>query len=380
MKPIDVARRRASCRVDLRRRALYMVVLGLVSSLACADSNEYFSSWPEGASPREIGGRVAERFLASRDHMLWTEYGTLHYAEVATWYGALTFSRLADDEALRDRLVVRFEPFFAEKSRLIPPINHVDHTVFGALPLEIYIQTAHARHRTLGLAFADGQWDRPTSGGLTNQTRFWIDDMYMITLVQAQATRATGEPKYIDRTAREMVAYLNKLQQRNGLFFHAPDAPFYWGRGNGWMAAGMTELLRSLPESHPDRPRILAAYRQMMKTLLEYQTKEGMWRQLIDHPTAWVESSSTGMFTFAFVTGVKEGWLEAETYGPAARKAWLALTNYIDANGDIREVCVGTGTKNDLQYYLDRPRAVGDLHGQAPLLWAASALLRKVDR
>ena len=101
MKPIDVARRRASCRVDLRCRAFYMVVLVLVSSIACADSNEYFSSWPEGASPREIGGRVAERFLASRDHMLWAEYGTLHYAEVATWYGALTFSRLADDEALR---------------------------------------------------------------------------------------------------------------------------------------------------------------------------------------------------------------------------------------------------------------------------------------
>jgi unsaturated rhamnogalacturonyl hydrolase len=48
-----------------------------------------------------------------------------------------------------------------------------------------------------------------------------------------------------------MSAYLDKLQQTNGLFYHAPDAPFYWSRGNGWVAAGMAELLRSLPENHP---------------------------------------------------------------------------------------------------------------------------------
>jgi hypothetical protein len=33
--------------------------------------------------------------------------------------------------------------------------------------------------------------------------------------------------------------------------------------------------------------------------------------------------------------------------------------------------------KNDHQYYLDRKRLTGDLHGQAPLLWCATALLRK---
>lgn len=372
----DVARDGANRRVNLDSLSVCVLWFLCSAALAQAEASASFSDWPSGTSPVEVGQRVAERFLASQDHMLWTEFGTLHYAEVATWYGALTFAKLADDTDLRDRLVARFDPFYTDKGRLIPPINHVDHTVFGALPLELYIQTARAKDRTLGLAFADGQWDRPRPDGLTNQTRFWIDDMYMITLVQAQATRATGDAKYVDRTAREMVAYLDKLQQPNGLFFHAPDAPFYWGRGNGWMAAGMTELLRSLPPAHPDRPRILTAYRAMMKTLLEHQTEEGMWRQLIDHPRAWLESSSTGMFTFAFVTGVKQGWLDPKQYGPAARKAWLALVKYIDANGDVREVCVGTGTKNDLQYYLDRPRAVGDYHGQAPILWSAAALLR----
>jgi rhamnogalacturonyl hydrolase YesR len=82
------------------------------------------------------------------------------------------------------------------------------------------------------------------------------------------------------------------------------------------------------------------------------------------------------MFTFALVTGVKQGWLDAATYAPAARKAWLGVIKYINEDADIREVCEGTNKKNDYQYYIDRKRNVGDLHGQAPLLWSATAFLR----
>jgi rhamnogalacturonyl hydrolase YesR len=82
------------------------------------------------------------------------------------------------------------------------------------------------------------------------------------------------------------------------------------------------------------------------------------------------------MFTFAMITGVKNGWLDQKPYGQAARKAWLGLVSYLDPNADLRNVCQGTGKKNDMQYYLDRARLTGDLHGQAPLLWCASAFLR----
>jgi rhamnogalacturonyl hydrolase YesR len=173
-----------------------------------------------------------------------------------------------------------------------------------------------------------------------------------------------------------MQAYLLKLQQPNGLFFHAPDVKYFWGRGDGWVAVGMTEMLRDLPPKHKLRKPILAAYRKMMATLLVHQAPSGMWRQLIDHPEAWEESSSSAMFTYAFVSGVKSGWLPEEVYGPAARKAWIALVGHLTPEGDLREVCVGTGKKDDLQYYLDRPRSVGDGHGQAPMLWSATALLR----
>lgn len=62
----------------------------------------------------------------------------------------------------------------------------------------------------------------------------------MITIVQTHAYKVTKDRKYIDRAAKEMVMYLDELQRPNGLFYHAPDVPFYWGRGNGWMAAGMS--------------------------------------------------------------------------------------------------------------------------------------------
>ena len=204
----------------------------------------------------------------------------------------------------------------------------------------------------------------------------WIDDMYMITAVQIQAYRATSDQKYINRAAREMVLYLDSLQRPNGLFYHAPDVPFFWSRGNGWMAAGMSKLLSSLPKDNPNRPRIMQGYKKMMASLLKYQTENGTWRQLIDEPDSWCETSGTGMFAFAMITGVKNGWLDKNIYGAAARKAWLGLISYIDKNDEVQEVCEGTGKKNDRQYYFDRKRNVGDLHGQAPVLWCASALLR----
>jgi len=60
------------------------------------------------------------------------------------------------------------------------------------------------------------------------------------------------------------------------------------------------------------------------------------------------------MFAFANDYRGEERMAPRETYGPAARRAWLALTTYLDANGDIGSVCEGTGKKNDYQYYIDR--------------------------
>jgi rhamnogalacturonyl hydrolase YesR len=115
----------------------------------------------------------------------------------------------------------------------------------------------------------------------------------------------------------------------------------------------------------------------MMKTLVEYQAEDGMWRQLIDKEESFKETSSTGMFGFAMTVGVKKGFLSDEPYHNAYIKAWNALTKYIDKDGKVQEVCVGTGQSTDINFYLTRPRITGDLHGQAPILWFAYSLIAK---
>jgi len=274
----------------------------------------FFDSWPAGISPQEVGNRVAEHFVTSAH-----QYGaTIHYSEAATWYGALTFAQLTHDDALRTELIKKFEPLMpggAEASR-IPVRHHVDDSIFGIVPLEIGLQTKDARYLEDGKAWADRQWENPQPDGLSAETRYWIDDMYMLTILQLEAYRATHDPKYLERDTQEMVSYLGKLQQRNGLFYHAPDVPFFWGRGDGWVAAGMAETLRDLPLDHPQRPIILNSYQKMMAALLRYQGKDGMWRQLIDQDDAWPESSSSAMFTFAMITGVENGWARCEYLRP----------------------------------------------------------------
>ena len=242
--------------------------------------------------------------------------------------------------------------------------------------MEIGMQIKDPKYVKYGVSWADRQWESPQADGLSGETRYWVDDMYMLTMLQLEAYRATGDKKYLDRDAKEMVAYLDALQQPNGLFFHAPDVKYYWGRGDGWFAAGMAEVLSELPTDHPLRPRIMKGYRLMMAGLLKYQAKDGMWRELIDKEEAWPESSSSAMFAFGMISGVKHGWLDAATYGPAARKAWIAVVGYVDQNSDVTQVCEGTGKKDDMEYYLERKRKTGDFHGQAPVMWAASALMR----
>ena len=394
---------------------LIAVAAGVMVAVCGAGSPlaPYFSNLPEGTDPGTVSRRVTDQFLSTRPENYRPKgyhgnegYGwnrSVQYSVVSLWVNALACARLDGDRAREAKLIRLFDDFLPgrPKNRCCSRPYHVDDTIFGALPYEIYLANKDPRCLEMGSFYADTQWTPPCEGtikerhappkevqeaywakGYTPQTRLWIDDMYMITVLQSQAFRATGRRAYIDRAAREMCLYLDELQLKDGpakgLFYHAPDVKYVWGRGDGWMAAGMALVLDRLPEDSEHRPRILEGYRAMMATLLKYQRPDGLWSQLVDRPADprnWGETSCTAMFTYAFATGVARGWLDPAQYGPAARRAWLALCARLDAFANISDVCVGTGKKDDLQYYFDRPRVNGDPHGQAPMLWIASVLL-----
>jgi rhamnogalacturonyl hydrolase YesR len=333
------------------------------------------SYWPEGKSPKHISGLVIGDLLARDAYMMYRteEVRAVHYAEVCTAFGAVRLAGWKKDQELLRRLSDRYMKIIDQG--IENTANHVDANVYGILPLELYRYTGNRRFFEQGIALADGQWKDPLPNGLTKQTRFWIDDVWMIGSLQVQAFRITGDTVYLNRAAREIAAYLAKLQQPNGLFYHGPEARFFWGRGNGWVAAGLAELISELPEDHPLYETIFKGYVKMMASLLEFQAPGGMWRQLIDVESSWEESSCTGMFGYAIAVGVQEGILDPEKFSSSYQLAWMALTDRITPDGKLEGVCVGTGQSKQIDYYLNRPTVTGDFHGQAPVLWLAYRLM-----
>jgi rhamnogalacturonyl hydrolase YesR len=344
----------------------------------------YWGKWEAKNDPIPLGKLVIDDLIPREFPASYLSRGGMDYREVCTAYGSVRFAGTFGDKDRLAKLVKRYEIFFDQtkqpRDRLVPPANNVDNSAFGILPMEIYRQNgakaSDKRWLDLGRNSADVEWENPRPDGMTRFVRFWIDDMFMITALQAEAYRVTGDKKYMDRTAKTMVAYIDSLQKPNGLYYHGTDSPFYWSRGNGWMAVGSAELLSILPEDHPDRPKILDGYKKLMAGLLKCQNKDGMWRQLLDNddPRNWDETTGTGMFVFGMAMGVRHGWLDETTYKEPTKKAWLTLSTYLNPNGKVRECCIGTNKGFSLEYYFDRERVVGDYHGQAAFIWAAYAM------
>jgi len=353
----------------------FPLILSLLLCISCrkTTSDNYF--WSAENSPEKIGKLVTDNLLQRPDYMMYNSGNTLgiHYAEACTGFGITRFAALLGDTITLKRISDRYIKSISES--LVNTANHVDVNVYGILPFELYKQTHEKVFLDEALYLANSQWDSLLPNGICSQARYWVDDIWMIVSLQVQAYRITGDTNYLERAALVTEIYLKKLQQPNGLFYHGEEAPFFWGRGNGWAAAGMAELLSELPENNVHYLAISEGYRMMMLSLLNYQTKEGMWRQLIDNENSWPETSSTAMFGYAITIGVKKGLLDEKVFTKAYQKAWLALAGYVNAEGKLADICVGTGKSKDKEYYLNRPKVTGDLHGQAPLVWFAFSLL-----
>jgi unsaturated rhamnogalacturonyl hydrolase len=352
------------------------ITVVLLSLFGCRSGRSMKEISPdERISPLVVGKLLSQELFSRQEFMMYVTDAitTLHYAEVCAAFGVTRFAGLTGDNAVIYKIADRYRN--VTDSGLISIIGHVDVNVYGILPLELFLNTGNTEFLEEGIRLADLQWQNPLPDGMSNQTRYWIDDVYMIAILQVQAYRATGKEIYLERAALEVNAYLKKLQQPNGLFHHGENAPFYWGRGNGWVAAGLAELIAVLPEKNMYYDSIVEGYKKMMAALLKYQADDGMWRQLVDYGESWEESSATAMFGYAISIGVNRGILTGKGYKNACQKAWKALCLHLDEDGKLDGICAGTGQSTDVNYYLQRPRIKGDFHGQAPMLWFACSLM-----
>ena len=150
---------------------------------------------------------------------------------------------------------------------------------------------------------------------------------------------------------------------------------FHWARANGWAFMALAELLEVLPENHPNRAKVLQLYRDHARGLAAYQSGMGFWRQLLDRPDSYLETSATAIYTFAYARGINRGWIDGKTFGPMTLLAWNAVTTKVNANGQVEGTCVGTGMAFDPAFYYYRPTSVFAAHGYGPVLLAGSEIL-----
>jgi rhamnogalacturonyl hydrolase YesR len=355
----------------------------------CPVISDFMTAWPANKDPATIGRLAVGAFKNYLSPMLpvtSSTYGGAGYALAFTWFAALRFTKLTNDTTNNAYFITNFEPYAAGTAQVDNgPSATVDSRAFGDLPLEIFQQNNDMRCKTIGLARADQQWVSSTNG-ITNDARYWSDDMYMITALQVEAYRVTKDMKYLTRAATTLISYAAALQQSSGLFWHTRDSKPAWGRANGWVASGTAELLVDLPAG-TQRDMVFAIFKKQMDGLLPIQVSggndDGMWRQVLDLNTSNPESSCTAMFTFALTTALKNGWLTGSNYSTAARRGWIAVANKTNAQGQLDRVCPGTGAATTGQtlaqqqaFYANITLGSNDPHGQAPLLWAAHALLR----
>jgi unsaturated rhamnogalacturonyl hydrolase len=201
------------------------------------------------------------------------------------------------------------------------------------------------------------------------------DSVFMGCPILAQAGRLTGDDRYYAMCVRHLRFMRHLNVREDGLHRHSPLDPTAWGRGNGFPALGLALVLSDLPAAHPLRMEVLDAFRQHLTALLPHQDATGAWHQVIDHPESYRELTATCMITFAIARGLDRGWLEGPQFQAAAQRGWQAIQLRVADNGELIDVCTGTGKLRSLREYLDRPAILGrDPRGGAMVLLAATEM------
>lgn len=111
----------------------------------------------------------------------------------------------------------------------------------------------------------------------------------------------------------------------------------FWGRGNGWVLAGLAELLQILPPSNAYRDFYEELFVGLALRLAELQNPDGYWHASLLDPASYPspETSATGFIVYGLAYGVNAGLLDARTLMPVILKGWNALTDAVGPDGKL---------------------------------------------
>ncbi len=194
----------------------------------------------------------------------------------------------------------------------------------------------------------------------TNVPQIWSDIIYMLPPFLAVAGKYREAIRQIEG-ARAVLWNADKK-----LLSHMWDCSkkefvrkACWGVGNGWSAAGMTRVIRALPETMQDDRAKLAGYiRDILDGCLAHIREDGLFHNIVDDPKTFVETNLSQMLAYTIYRGVKGGWLE-RAYLAKAEKMRAAAHAKVDDLGLVQGVCgspefdhPGTATEGQVFFIL----------------------------
>ncbi|RPJ49478.1 MAG: glycosyl hydrolase [Chloroflexi bacterium] len=204
------------------------------------------------------------------------------------------------------------------------------------------------------------------------ENMIWVDAFYMAPPFLAVA----GHSEEALKQLRGYRAIL--LNPEKKLYYHiwdedkqAYERKLFWGVGNGWAAAGMARVIRALPDTMQAEKAELARYVcEVVDGCLACQRSDGLFHDILDDPSTFVETNAAQMISYAIYRGVAAGWLDP-AYRQHADRIREAVYQKVDEFGLIQGVCgaphfnrSGTATEGQAFFLLMEAAARDADYGQ----------------
>ena len=254
-------------------------------------------------------------------------------------------------------------------------VNLIDaYTMTGDKRYLPLIQLLQWRIRHEVPRFEDGTFRR------NPQKTMWADDFYMSCPFLVQLYSQMGDEDSLKDILCQLQGFVKRLYMPeekifSHIYFWSEEKMnrIPWGRGNGWIAFAMSEILFQIPEDNTAHDKIRKVFCEFCDGLAEVQDECGLWHQVLNRPESYLESSCTAMFTLAFYRGIRNGWFrdseQVKRIKKCADKGLHAiLERCVDADGIMYGVCMGSSCSMDPTYYFDLFTVKDDNHGTGILL------------
>jgi rhamnogalacturonyl hydrolase YesR len=180
---------------------------------------------------------------------------------------------------------------------------------------------------------------------------WWCDALFMAPPALAKLAKTLNDQSYLvvsDTLYRQCYRLLYNRQEhlfaRDASYLwdekgngkkEANGKKLFWGRGNGWVMAGLVRLLKEMPKQYDGRDFYISLFKEMAYRLVELQQPDGLWRTSLLDPDSYPggEGSGSGFICYALAWGVNEKILDKKIVKPVVKKAWAGLQTLVNAEG-----------------------------------------------